>query len=107
GMNTKKTPDFDAAASFMAAHARVVDRRVFQRLFQGGAAGPVRDAVAAYRNADGGLGHGLEPDIRTAASQPAATEMALRFMDLTDEWDTTMVKGAIDWLAVIAPAEGG
>src|SRR5215472_1180753 len=106
-MNANKTPDFDAAAGFMAGHARVLDRRVFQRLFQGGAPGPVRDAVAAYRNDDGGFGHGLEPDIRTAASQPAATEMALRLMDLTDEWDTMMVKGAIDWLAAIAPAEGG
>ena len=106
-MNANKTPDFDAAAGFMAGHARVLDRRVFQRLFHGGAPGPVRDAVAAYRNDDGGFGHGLEPDIRTAASQPAATEMALRLMDLTDEWDTMMVKGAIDWLAAIAPAEGG
>jgi hypothetical protein len=106
-MDTKKTPDFDAAAHFMAAHARVIDRRVFQRLFQDGAAGPVRAAVAAYRNDDGGFGHGLEPDVRTPASQPAATEMALRVMDLTDEWDTAMVKGAIDWLASIAPAEGG
>jgi hypothetical protein len=33
--------------------------------------------------------------------------MALRLMDLTDEWDTTMVKAAIDWLSAIAPAEGG
>jgi hypothetical protein len=105
--NTNKTPDFDAAAGFMAAHARVLDRRVFQRLFQGGAPGPVRDAIAAYRNDDGGFGHGLEPDARTAASQPAATEMALRIMDLTGEWDTAMVSAAIDWLAAIAPAEGG
>jgi hypothetical protein len=106
-MNTKKTPDFDAAAGFMAGHARVIDRRVFQRLFQGGSPGPVRDAVAAYRNDDGGFGHALEPDVRTPGSQPAATEMALRIMDLTDEWDTAMVTGAIDWLASIAPAEGG
>lgn len=106
-MNTKKTPDFDAAASFVAAHARVLDRRVFQKLFQNGAPGHVRDATAAYRNDDGGFGYGLEPDVRTAASQPAATEMALRIMDMTDEWDTTMVKSAIDWLAAIAPAEGG
>jgi hypothetical protein len=107
GMDTKKTPDFDAAAGFMAGHARVIDRRVFQRLFQDGPAGPVRDAVAAYRNDDGGFGHALEPDVRTPASQPAATEMALRIMDLTDEWDTAMVTAAIDWLASIAPAEGG
>ena len=68
----KKTPDFDAAAGFLTAGARVLDRRVFQRLFSGGAAEPVRDAVAAYRNADGGFGHALEPDLRTPASQPAA-----------------------------------
>src|ERR1700735_4178710 len=48
----KKTPDFDAAAAFMAGHARVLDRRMFHRLFCDGAAGAVRDAVAAYRNSD-------------------------------------------------------
>jgi len=103
----KKTPDFDAAADFLAARARVLDRRVFQRLFSGGAAGPVRDAVAAYRNGDGGFGHALEPDLRTPASQPAAVEMALRIMDLADAWDERLVRGAVDWLAAIAPAEGG
>lgn len=103
----KKTPDFDAAAEFMAGHARVLDRRAFQRLFQGGAPGPVRDAVAAYRNDDGGFGHALEPDLRTAASQPAAVEMALRIMDVTDAWDEHLVRDAIDWLVTVAPAEGG
>jgi hypothetical protein len=58
------TPDVNAAAAFIAGHARVLDRRRFQRLFEDGAAGPVRDAVAAYRNDDGGFGHGLEPDWR-------------------------------------------
>jgi hypothetical protein len=107
GMNTKKTPDFDAAAGFMAAQARVLDRRMFQRLFQGGAPGPVRDAVAAYRNDDGGFGHGLEPDCRAAGSQPAAVEMALRLMHLAGAWDVALVEDACDWLAAIAPAEGG
>jgi hypothetical protein len=106
-MNMKKIPDFDAAADFMAARARVLDRRMFQRLFQGGSAGPVRDAVAAYRNDDGGFGHALEPDCRTAASQPAATEMALRLMDLAGAWDERLVREACDWLVTVAPAEGG
>jgi hypothetical protein len=103
----KKTPDFDAAAEFMAARARVLDRRVFQRLFQGGAPGPVRDAVAAYRNDDGGFGHALEPDLRTGASQPAAVEMALRLMDVAGAWDERLVRDACDWLAAVAPAGGG
>jgi hypothetical protein len=103
----KKTPDFEAAAEFLAARARVLDRRVYERLFRGGAAEPVRDAVAAYRNADGGFGHALEPDCRTAASQPAAVEMALRIMDLAGAWDERLVRDAVDWLSAIAPAEGG
>jgi hypothetical protein len=102
-----KTPDFDAAAAFMAGHARVLDRRMFQRLFCDGTAGAVRDAVAAYRNSDGGFGYALEPDCRSAASQPAAVEMALRQMDLADEWDAELVGGAVGWLTAVAPAEGG
>jgi len=103
----KKTPDFDAAAGFLTARARVLDRRMFQRLFGGGGAGPVRDAVAAYRNDDGGFGYGLEPDLRTAASQPAATEMALRIMDQCDAWDDRLAGDALDWLLAVAPAGGG
>jgi hypothetical protein len=101
------TPDFDAAAAFTAGNARVLDRRRFQRLFSGGTAGPVRDAVAAYRNDDRGFGHGLEPDCRGPGSQPAAAEMALRVLHEADAWDDTLVLGACDWLASVAPAEGG
>jgi hypothetical protein len=101
------TPDFNAAAAFIAANARVLDQRRFQRLFQDGPAAPVRDAVAAYRNEDGGFGHALEPDCRAPGSQPAATAMALRIMDETDAWDEDLVRGACDWLAAVAPAEGG
>jgi hypothetical protein len=100
-------PDFDAAATFVAANARVIDSRRFQRLFGDGAAGPVRDAVAAYRNDDGGFGHALEPDLRDPASQPGATEMALRIMDETGAWDDGLVRGACDWLESVAPGEGG
>jgi hypothetical protein len=100
-------PDFDAAAAFIAANARVIDRRRFGRLFGDDDARPVRDAVAAYRNEDGGFGHALEPDCRAPGSQPLAVEMALRIMNETGAWDDALVRGACDWLAAIAPAEGG
>jgi hypothetical protein len=101
------TPDFNAAAAFVAANARVLDRRRFQRLFEDGPTAPVRDAVAAYRNDDGGFGHALEPDCRAPGSQPAAAEMALRVLNEADAWDEGLVRGACDWLAAVAPAEGG
>jgi hypothetical protein len=100
-------PDFDAAAAFIAANARVIDRRRFERMFGDGDAQPVRDAVAAYRTDDGGFGYALEPDCRAPGSQSLAVDMALRIMDEADAWDEALVRGACDWLAAVAPAEGG
>ena len=102
-----KSPDIGQAVQFLAANARVVDRRSYERLFEGGGAQPVRDAVAAYRNADGGFGHALEPDGRAPASQPAAAELALRILHQTNVWDEDLVAGACGWLEATAPAEGG
>jgi hypothetical protein len=100
-------PDLDAARHFLAAHGRVLDLRRFERLFLGGEPTPVRDAVAAYRNADGGFGNALEPDGRTPHSQPAATEQALRILDQADAWDEELARGACDQLEATAPPEGG
>src|SRR5580693_4221887 len=102
-----KIHDFEAAATFIAANARVLDRRRFQRMFGDSAALPVRDAVAAYRNDDGGFGYALEPDCRAPGSQSLAVDMALRIMDEADAWDEALACGACDWLAAVAPAEGG
>ena len=101
------TPDIDKAVQFLAANARVIDRRRYERLFEGGAAEPVRDALAAYRNPDGGFGHALEPDGRAPTSEPIAAEVALHVMDETDVWDDELVSGVLSWLAATAPAEGG
>jgi hypothetical protein len=101
------TSRIDAAAQFLAAHARILDRRRFARLFEDGAAAPVRDAVAAYRNDDGGFGHALEPDGRTPGSQPAAVRMALLTLHEADAWDDDVASGALGWLEANAPTEGG
>ncbi len=60
----------DSARQFIWRAARVIDQRRFDFLFDGGSADHVLDALRAYRNADGGFGHGLEPDIRGPESQP-------------------------------------
>jgi hypothetical protein len=100
-------PDIDAAARYLAANARVLERRRFERLFSGGGPVPVRDAVAAYRNPDGGFGHALEPDGRGPGSQPLAIEFALRVLHEADAWDTGLAEGACEWLAAHAPPGGG
>ena len=100
-------PDLAAAERFLAGHARVLDRRRFERLFQDGPGEAVRDAVAAYANRDGGFGHALEPDGRGPGSQPPGVAVALRTLDEAGAWDEALVARACDWLERTAPAEGG
>lgn len=108
-MDAMTSPDIDitAARRFLAASGRVLDQRRFERMFAGGRAGYVRDAVAAYRNPDGGFGHALEPDGRCPGSQPLAVEFALETLDEADAWDDGLARGALEWLEASAPEEGG
>jgi hypothetical protein len=100
-------PDINAAEQFIAARGRVLERRRFERLVRDGRAQPVRDAVAAYRNPDGGFGHALEPDGRGPGSQPLAVDQALGILHEADAWSGEMAAAACDWLQATAPAEGG
>ena len=99
--------DLSAARSFMAGHARLLDRRRFELLFDGAEPEPVLDALRGYRNSDGGFGHGLEPDLRAPESQPAAALHA--FEALADLGPVTAPDAVelCDWLDAVALPNGG
>jgi hypothetical protein len=105
------TPDLSAAADFLAASARLLDRRRFDLLFGERAAGPDASAVLAavegYRNADGGYGWGLEPDLRSRTSQPGGALHAFEvFADVAPA--TTERSGQLcDWLDAVTLPDGG
>lgn len=96
-----------AARGFMAGHARLLDRRRFELLLEGGDAEPVLAALRAYRNADGGFGHGLEPDLRARESQPAAAWHA--FEVFADVAPVTAPEAAelCDYLDAVSLPDGG
>jgi hypothetical protein len=96
-----------AAESFMATHARVLERRRFQLLL--GKAGPagVLAALAAYHNPDGGYGWALEPDLRAAESQPVGAMLALEVLGETAPTSTPPDLDLIEWLAAITLPDGG
>ena len=96
-----------AARSFLAAHARVLDRRRFELLVDGGDAEPVLAALGGYRNIDGGYGNGLEPDLRATESQPAAAYHAFEvFADVTPVAAPEAAE-LCDWLDAVALPDGG
>ena len=99
--------DLDAADTFIATNARLIDRHRFAYLFQGGPAEPVVAAVRAHRNADGGFGHALEPDLRDPASQPAAVMHAAEMLAEVGAGGDPMLDEACDWLLTITRDDGG
>jgi hypothetical protein len=99
--------DFDAAANFIWLNARLLDRRRFAHHFLGADSEPVVDALRGYRNADGGFGHALDPDLRTPHSGPVATQAALEILAEIGASDDPMIATAADFLASIARTDGG
>jgi hypothetical protein len=65
------------AQTFMLTHARLLERRLFEVHFGQAEPAAVATVVRAYQNADGGLGHSLEPDLRCPESQPLFVEVGL------------------------------
>lgn len=102
--------DIGRAASFLAAHGRVLDRRRFALL--AGEATPadraaVLAAVESYRNGDGGYGWGIEPDLRAPESQPAGALHALEAIGDTSPETTPATLELFNWLDSVTLPDGG
>jgi hypothetical protein len=96
------------AAGFMTSGPRILERRRFDLLFADGPAAPVRAALLAYANPDGGFGHALEPDLRGPGSQPLPAQHALEILlDELGTPDDPLVGATCDWLEAHSSPEGG
>lgn len=101
------TVDLASATAFLASAGRVLDRRRLDVLTGSGGPEAVVAAVDGYRNADGGYGWGLEPDLRSGSSQPGGALHALEaFADLAPA-TTSRAAEVCDWLASVSLPDGG
>jgi hypothetical protein len=99
--------NLQSAESFIEASARLIDRHRYQHQFHDGDPERVRAALLPYRNADGGFGNALEPDLRGPDSQPEPTRHALEILVAElGRGDDPAVAGACDWLVTASTAEG-
>lgn len=89
----------DKAARFFNEHGRDIDRERFQYHFGEGTQEGLLSVLGRYRNADGGFGHGLEPDISAPVSNPFATELALLYcIQAGVPNDAPVLRRAVDYL---------
>ncbi|MEU3628189.1 hypothetical protein BS329_18245 [Amycolatopsis coloradensis] len=99
--------DLKAAAGFMATQARLLDKRRFEVLFRDGDPAAALAALEGYRNPDGGYGHGLEPDCRSATSQPGGALHAFEVFAGVGPATSPRAAELCDWLASISLPDGG
>ena len=96
------------ARDFILTNTRIIERRLFEFHFANGDKNGVFHAVYAYRNPDGGFGHGLEPDTASPESQPLFSIMALEILDevgcLTKE---IILKDFMPYFESITTEKGG
>ncbi|MGW5682966.1 hypothetical protein [Nonomuraea sp. NPDC003754] len=96
--------DIDKVRAFMAGHARLLDRSRFELLAGTGTPEATLAALEGYRNADGGYGWGLEPDLRSPESQPGA---ALHAFEVFEEAPSPRAAQLCDWLETVTRPDGG
>ena len=99
--------DLSAARDFMATHARVLDRRRFELLDGGGDPAAALAALDGYGNPDGGYGWGLEGDLRSPESQPAAALHAFEVLHEVAPATTPRTVALCDWLERETLPDGG
>ncbi|WP_377273178.1 hypothetical protein [Peterkaempfera sp. SMS 1(5)a] len=77
------TVDIEAARTFIRTNARIIEQRLAEFHLDGDAtaAAAAIAGLEAYRNRDGGFGHGLEPDALAPDSQPLAVDSAFGILD--------------------------
>ena len=90
---------FDAARRFMEAEGRALDQALLAQALGEADSEPALVALGVFQNADGGFGHGLEPDTTSPASTAIATSIGLRLLArLGASVRHPIVRAATEWL---------
>ena len=100
--------NFLKARDFILTNARMIERRLFQFHFENDGPEGVFHAIYAYRNSDGGFGHGMEPDTASPESQPLFSIMALETLDEVGYLNAELIqKDFMPYFESVTTGKGG
>ena len=106
-MNLSKQ-NFKKARDFILTNARMIERRLFHYYFENQDPKGIYHAIYAYRNSDGGFGHGMEPDTASPESQPLFTIMAMETLDEVGLLNTEQIESDfLPYFESIITQQGG
>ncbi|GIK66964.1 MAG: hypothetical protein BroJett018_47580 [Chloroflexota bacterium] len=88
----------DRARGFVYSNGVLWERTLFAYLFDGGPLEHVHRCLLAYKNPDGGFGHGLEHDLKCPDSNPLQIEYLLSILRDTGLPPGQVFDGTVAWL---------
>ena len=89
---------FEASRRFVETTARPLEIARLSCHFEGASDESVLAALGEYRNADGGFGHALEPDLRANESSALCTSIAFQVLRSTQARpDEAFVRASINY----------
>ena len=94
------------ARDFVYQRGTLFERSLFAWLFDGGDPAQLHQTIRAYKNADGGYGHGLEHDLKAPQSNPLALEYLLGVMRHTGMPAGNLLDGTAAWVEANMDADG-
>lgn len=97
---------FARARTFILTQARLLERFLFAVQFEQADPRTVGQLVSACQNADGGLGHALEPDLRSPLSQPLFIEIGLRALHDVGWKDQALASNFCTFLEKVSDERG-
>jgi hypothetical protein len=98
-MKTLTAASFNLARDFVHGRARPIDEALFAYTFENGKPDAVWDTLHSFSNADGGFGHGMEPDCRLPESSALGTITAFPYLLQTNApANHPLVKNGIQYL---------
>ena len=96
----------ERAKRFIFQHGRLLERKLFEHVFEDGTrAGCVR-ALRAYQNEDGGFGNGLEADLLCPDSTAIGAETAMYVLETLGAPCGDMIERLVRWVVANQSEEG-
>lgn len=105
-MSLLSSEQLERSRRFIFEHGRLLERKLFECIFEGGTRNACLRALGAYQNDDGGFGNGLEPDLLCPDSSAIGAETALYTLEMLDWQCGEMVERLARWVIANQSEEG-
>ena len=97
-MSLMSSEQLERSKRFIFQHGRLLERKLFERFFEGGTRMACVRALRAYQNEDGGFGNGLEADLLCPDSTAIGAESAMYVLEMLDTPCAEVVERLACWL---------